>query len=425
MLSVYQPIDGFGASSAFGGLLPISLVNEEFNTTTGLGLKFMRLNIVPDYAECVAYYKTCVSSSGATLPTYDLTNAQNAVAQGAVIWATEWSPPGSMKSNGSYASGGSFIGNATNYTALATIEASFVTLMTGTYGIPIYAISVQNEPNASTSYPSCIMTSSQFLAYVPYLSDALAAAGYPNTKIIISEPSHWNYDYMSKTIAAPTGAQVAIIAAHAYTGGSPPNTPAYLPNQFRYPSCVTQHFWQTEVSDLHHGYDPSMVSGLTYALDIHNWLTISKVNAWHYWELSGQGYGDNQGLTSRYNVLAKRAYVMGQWARFVTGMSEVAATANPQSGVYVTAFLNLSTGASAIAAINTNSTAVSQAFTISGRRGAASYNATPYLTDPYNSIVQLTALKVSGNSFTANLTASSVTTFVLPSVASASPSAAR
>src|SRR3984885_11459939 len=122
MLTVYQPIDGFGASSAFGGLLPISLVNEEFNTTTGLGLKFMRLNIVPDYAECVAYYKTCVSSSGATLPTYDLTNAQNAVAQGAVIWATEWSPPGSMKSNGSYASGGSFIGNATNYAALATIE---------------------------------------------------------------------------------------------------------------------------------------------------------------------------------------------------------------------------------------------------------------------------------------------------------------
>jgi len=418
MLTVYQSIDGFGASSAFGGLLPTSLVNEEFNTSTGLGLKFMRLNIVPDFTDCVAYYKTCISSSGATLPTYDLTNAQNAVGQGAVIWATEWSPPGSMKSNGSYASGGSFIGNATNYSALATIQASFVTLMTGTYGIPIYAISVQNEPNVSTAYPSCIMTSSQFLAYVPYLSAALAAAGYPNTKIMIAEPGHWNYDYMSKTMTAPAGAEVGIIAAHAYTGGSPPNTPAHLPTEFGYSSYVTtRHIWQTEVSDTHHAYDPSMVSGLIYALDIHNWLTISQVNAWHYWELSGQGYGDNQGLTDQRNVLAKRAYVMGQWARFVTGMSEVAATASPQSGVYVTAFLNLSTGAGAIVAINTNSMAVSQAFTISGRQGASSYNVTPYLTDPYNSISQQSALKVSGNSFTANLTASSVTTFVLPSVA--------
>jgi glucuronoarabinoxylan endo-1,4-beta-xylanase len=226
---------------------------------------------------------------------------------------------------------------------------------------------------------------------------------------------------MSKTMTAPAGAQVGIIAAHAYTGGSPPNTPAYLPAEFGYSSRnTTQHIWQTEVSDVHHAYDPSMVSGLTYALDIHNWLTISQVNAWHYWELSGQDYGDNQGLTDRHNALAKRAYVMGQWARFVTGMSEVAATANPQPGVYVTAFLNRSTGAGAIVAINTNSAAISQSFTISGRQGPSSYNTTPYLTDPSNSIAQQTALKVSSNNFTATLTASSVTTFVLPSVASVS-----
>jgi glucuronoarabinoxylan endo-1,4-beta-xylanase len=290
--------------------------------------------------------------------------------------------------------------------------------MTGTYGIPIYAISPQNEPNVSTNYPSCMWKSGQFNAYVPYLSAALAAAGYPNTKIMIAEPGHWNYNYMSYTMTNPVGAEVGIIAAHAYAGGSPPNTPVYLPTEFGWSYFTTQHIWETEVSDMHDKYDPSMVSGLTYALEIHNWLTISRVNAWHYWELSGHGYGDNQGLTSQHNVLAKRAYVMGQWARFVTGMSEVAATANPRSGVYVTAFLNLSTGAGAIVAINTNSTEVSQAFTISGRPGATSYNATPYLTDPDNSIVQQTALKVSSNRFTANLTASSVTTFVLPSVAS-------
>ena len=50
-------------------------------------------------------------------------------------------------------------------------------------------------------------------------------------------------------------------------------------------------------------YDGSMVSGLKYALVIHNWLTISKVNAWNYWELTGHRYDDNQGLTSSRTYL--------------------------------------------------------------------------------------------------------------------------
>lgn len=201
---------------------------------------------------------------------------------------------------------------------------------------------------------------------------------------------------------------VGIIAAHGY-GGAPT---AYPPTEFNYSHFTTQHMWETEVGD-EKAYDGSMVSGLKYALVIHNWLTISKVNAWNYWELTGHRYDDNQGLTSQSNVFAKRAYVMGNWARFVTGMSEVAATAEPQSGVYVTAFLNLSTGASAIVAINTNSTSVSQVFTISGNPGPASYTATPYITDPNNSLAQQSALNVSSNSFIANLTGSSVTTFVM------------
>jgi len=89
-------------------------------------------------------------------------------------------------------------------------------------------------------------------------------------------------------------------------------------------------------------------------------------------------------------------------------MSEVAATANPQPGVYVTAFRNLSTGVSAIVAINTNSTSVYQAFTISGLPGPITYTATPYITDPHNSPAQQPALNVSGNGFTANLTGSSL-----------------
>ena len=424
MSDVYQPIDGFGAAAINEGTIPSSVIDEEFSPT-GIGLKFIRLQIVPDYADCViAEPAGCVQvSSGATLTTADLENAQAAVAQGAVVWATLWSPPGNMKTNGKYSVGGTMIGNDTNYAALAAVEASFVGLLTGSYGIPIYAISIQNEPEVSTSYPSCVWGqasvsagpdgaasgAAMFAAFVPYLSRALAAAGYSSTKIMMAEPGHWDYDYMAYTMQQPELAPlVGIIAAHGY-GGAPT---AYPPTEFNYSHLTTQHMWETEVGD-ENAYDGSMVSGLKYAGYIHHWLTIGKVNAWNYWELAGHRYDDNQGLTSQSNVFAKRAYVMGNWARFVTGMSEVAATAEPQSGVYVTAFLNLSTGASAIVAINTNSTSVSQVFTISGNPGPASYTATPYITDPNNSLAQQSALNVSNNSFIATLTGSSVTTFVM------------
>ena len=106
MSDVYQPIDGFGAAAVNEGVIPSSVIDEEFSPT-GIGLKFIRLQIVPDYADCViAEPAGCVQvSSGATLTTADLENAQAAVAQGAVVWASLWSPPGYMKTNGKYSFG--------------------------------------------------------------------------------------------------------------------------------------------------------------------------------------------------------------------------------------------------------------------------------------------------------------------------------
>ena len=413
----YQPIDGFGASSAFAGLIPSSVLNTMYSPS-GIGLRYIRVNLVPDYADCIAFYGTgnCVKVHfGATISRDDLANTQTAVANGAVLWATEWSPPGSMKSNGSYLTGGSFMGNQTNYAALAAAQASFVTLMTEAYAIPVYAISVQNEPNVSTKYPSCTWKSKQFSEYVPYLYRALVAGGHLETKIMIAEPGHWNYNYMQTTMDDPLVAPlVGIVAAHAYVGGKPSNIPSFLPDEYHYAINARQHIWETEVSGLHERYNGSMNDGMIYALDIHNWLTIAKVSAWHYWEISGQNYRDNQGLTSPTNQLAKRAFVMANWARFVTGMSEISATANPQPGIYVTAFRNISTGASVIVAVNKNPVSMSQAFTIIGKVGPNHYSLTAYLTDPSDDLVRQPSFDVFGNSFTATLTGSSVTSFVAP-----------
>jgi glucuronoarabinoxylan endo-1,4-beta-xylanase len=402
--TTYQVIDGFGVAQAFSGPTPSAPINTEFSST-GIGLKYLRLQMYPDNADCAAKDGvTCYSASGGgTIASDDLAVAQTAVANGAVVWASMWSPPASMKSNGSFQGGGNFLGSATNYATLAAIQASFVTLMTGTYGIPIYALSVQNEPNVSVAYQSCTWTAQQVHDYVPYLKSALVAAGYPNVKIMIAEPGGWAQGpsfantAMSDTAVA---ADVGILAAHQYDS-------AYAFSSYN--NVTTQHQWETEVSD-GNPYDGSMTSGLTYAQLIHNSLVTAKVNAWHFWlATDAAGRGDNEALTNSSMSVAKRAYVMGQWARFVTGMTEIAATANPQSGVYVSAFTNPSTGAFAIVAINSNGGSISQQFSLSGLSTSA---VTPYVTDPNNNLASKASVPVSSGSFTVTLTPQSVTTLV-------------
>jgi len=409
--TVYQQIDGFGAATAFLDAIPTSVVNTLYSPSS-IGLKYIRTHIVPDYSDCVSAYGSCVNvPSGATITTNDLANVKAAVANGAVLWGTLWSPPGSMKDNGSFSSGGNFIGNSSNYTALANIETSWVTLMTGTYNIPVYAISVQNEPDYSGSYASCKWTAQQIHDFVPYLRGALNAAGFSSTKIVIAEPGTWVNTYAATAMADPSVAsQVGILASHGYWQSG-----AFGP--LSYSNITNQHQWETEVSD-YNTYDGGMASALTYAQQIHQLLSSAHLNSWNYWLISGAGRPDNEGLTDSGNNVAKRAYMMGNWARFVTGMNEISATANPQSGVYITAFKNQSTGAFAIVAINSNGGSVSQAFSLNGLSASS---LTPYLTDANHNLTEQSPLTVSNGNATATLNGQSITTFVSSGDSAAPP----
>ena len=407
--SPQQTIDGFGAGAA-GNVPTLTAAQMDFfYTDAGIHLKFIRLDIYPDLADCNANEGSgnCVSvSSGATLATEDLANAQAAVARGAVVWASEWSPPGSMKSNGSFLTGGAMengTGNA-NFTALAEIQASFVTLMTDTYGIPIYAISVQNEPDESTSYPSCTWTAQQIHDYVPYLSAALASAGYSSTKIMIAEPSTWENTYATTAMNDPTvAADIRILAAHGYRGSG-----ALL----SYNNITNQHQWQTEVSDLN-TYDGSIASGLTYATMLHDWLTTARVNSWQYWLLTGQdGFTDNEGLTDASGNLAKRAYTFGNFSRFVQPGWIVVGVIN-STRLLVSAYKSPTSGA-AIVVVNNGSAVSNQVFSVGTTMGPS---VIPWVTSSSANLVPQTPVAVSSGSFTYTIPASSVVTFSTSAIA--------
>ena len=87
-----QIIRGFGASEVFDSVLPSSQITGLYGQSSGqIGLSIMRVQIAP------ATWTSSTQTADTTQWTTELTNAQAAQALGAIIFATPWTPPASMK----------------------------------------------------------------------------------------------------------------------------------------------------------------------------------------------------------------------------------------------------------------------------------------------------------------------------------------
>lgn len=395
---VEQRIDGFGGSSA-DFLRPLTPAQEDFFfTPVGIGLSILRTQIIPDRATCDAVFRkdACSNSNGQIL-NGELATAQLAVARGAKVIATPWSPPGSYKSNGSFIGGGSLL--RSHYADWAKEIASYVSMM-ARHGVPIYAVSVQNEPDLTTAYGSCRFTPQEIHDFVPYLDSALHASGSGSTKIMIAEESHWEIDLTSLAMRDPKVApDVGILAAHGYRGDFQDFGRSGIP------------VWQTEDSSQSATYDGSIEDGIGWGVTIHNYLVRAKVNAWLWWfltDMPGQGEGtDNSALTDVGGHIPKRAYVTGQWSRFVRpGWSRIGADSS--GPVDVTAFRDPTGHSFAIVAVNADRHPVTETFLL---HGFATSAVTPWITSSRWSLASQTPVGVSRDTFRYTLPGSSVTTF--------------
>lgn len=298
--------------------------------------------------------------------------------------------------------------SADHYVDYATQLATFVVNMTAA-GVPIYAIAMQNEPSTAQDYETCIFTDTQLHTFIPYLYNALAVAGVGSTKIIMPEASSWTIDGNAlPTLGDPTtAAMVGIVSAHGY---GVPN-----PSAFNSQYVQDKPVWETEdaTTDV---YDPSISNGLTWATTVHNYLTNGNVSAWHYWEAvwppSWQPpYGtlpDNSALTDANGNLAKRAYVLGQWAKFVRpGYQRIDVTNG--TSLLVTAFADPVSHNWAIVAINSSGSASAQTFNVAGSQASS---VTPWVTSSTLSLAQQSPVPVSGGNFSYTLPAQSIVSLV-------------
>lgn len=424
--TTYQTIDGFGASD-WGTAENLSSQQADlfFSTTTGVGL-----SLVEEEGNEECGYSTPPSGSDFS----DLTTLQEAVARGAKVVLQMASPPISMKDSGSCGNGNLLSGS---YQAYANYIVGWVQNLQSA-GVPVSVVSPITESDVISGSPtSCpspnigtpnnvggfCLTPEQMSTFIKsYLGPAITSAGL-TAKIRLGDEGQWFlYNYPSSCMGdSACAAYVGILGSHAY--GYYPNSNigyyrsyACCSNPFAAPeSTATGQLWVSEVSQSGSGnaFNGTISDGLEWAKLIHDYLTKANITGFMYWMLNGNNwYNDNEGLTDENGIPAKRLYTIGNWSKFVRpGWVRIdTGNNNPQSGIYITAYKDASSGAFAIVAINQNSSSASQVFSLSGFPSVA--ETTPWVTSSSLDLVQQSSVSVTGNSFTYTLPAQSVTTFL-------------
>ncbi|MGA9778623.1 MAG: carbohydrate binding domain-containing protein [Verrucomicrobiia bacterium] len=418
--NVHQRIDGFGASSAWNGgpwstaeadllFSTNNNISYQSGTYNGVGLSLLRNHIT--YAN--------TTSASDTPSTVETSIMQMAQARGARVWSTPWTPAAGFKSvNDIYDTGvataggidgGSYLGSGNNITNVnyASQLANYVASMKNTNGVNLYAISVQNEPDADvTTYEACQWTGAQIHDFVTNLYSALAAQGLSSTKIIIPESEDWSGDtaLFTPTLADPNAAaDVAIIANHDYVADNSvgdQTVPAAL-------NTSGKALWETEVALLS-GSDSSIANGVYYAQRIYLYMTQAQANAYHYWWLVASGSG-NEGLLDTSAAPTKRLFTFGQYSRFVRpNFYRIDATSS-QSSALISAYKDSNSPAFAIVVVNMNATTdVIQTINLTNFTAAT---VTPWITSATLSLAPQTPVNVTNASFTYDIPAMSVVTF--------------
>ncbi|MDD5064300.1 MAG: hypothetical protein PHQ35_06025 [Phycisphaerae bacterium] len=253
--------------------------------------------------------------------------AQRAANHGAIIMASPWSPPPSMKTNNNVV-GGQL--STSSYSAFANYLRDFANYMSSN-GASLYAISVQNEPDYLPDYDSCGWTASQMQTFLNNNASVIP------TRVLAPETTGFNSSYMN-TVASSS--QCDIVGIHIYGGSG---------------TYSGKEYWMTE----HLVNDTTWSGALATGREIHNCMT-QNMSAYIWWYIR-RSYGP---IDESGNI-TKRGYVMSHFAKFVRpGYVRVDATASPQSNVYVTAYKSGSTVV--IVAINQNSSSQSVTFSVSG-----------------------------------------------------------
>jgi glucuronoarabinoxylan endo-1,4-beta-xylanase len=298
-----QTIRGFGGINVPGWIA--DLTPEQVDTAFGngpgqIGMSILRVRVPYDPAQFAL----------------EVPSAAHAVALGATVIASPWTPPPEMKSSNDIV-GGSL--NVESYGAYADHLLSFREFMAAN-GVPLYAMSVQNEPDITVTYESCEWTPAEMAAWL-----AEQGPRFGDTKLIAAESFNFNPAITDPILQDPAAAaEVDIIGGHLY---------GRRPSDYPLARSLGKELWMTE------HYTSSTTSANEWPLalgvgkEIHDSMTAN-FSAYIWWYIR-RSYGP----ITEDGLVSKRGSLIAQYAKFVRpGDVRVAATAPAVPDVYVTAY---------------------------------------------------------------------------------------
>ena len=397
-----QTIDGFGGSEAWSGPMSSATIDELYGTGAGnLGLSIMRIRIAP------ATWNSTSQTADTSQWTTELGNASEAQALGATIFASPWTPPPSMKIDNASRSNGTESGilNPASYADYAAYLKAYVTYATA-QGVNLYAISLQNEPDWDPmTYESCLWTAGQFDTWLAAYG-SIPTAG-TSVKLMMPESFYFSAAMSATSLNDPAAAaNIGIVAGHLY--GAAPTYPT-LAKQMNKEVWETEHYLNSvNESSTAASWSTSIGDALAIAEEINASMTLGEYNAYNWWWMVNSNDNQPTGLIDSKNNPNYFGYGMEQFSRFVRpGYVRYEATTNPVSGVYLSAYAG--GGHQVIVVINANTSAVSLPIEMDN---ATVTSLTPYQTTSTANVAAQTPIAVTGDSFTAQLPAQSIMTYV-------------
>jgi len=385
--SLQQRITGVGCSSAWAGNLsdPANDPDTLWSTTKGAGLTLLRIR----YGDGLGVAKA-------------------AARYGVTVWMTPWgtgpggspggpdtttqfNPNGCKGSMPVLSNGQDLAQNLVNWVQDAKSQ-----------GVPIYAVSAENEPDSCGINQTTSYSPTQLATWIgSYLGPAMNGIG-----VKVMGPETMNACGFTGYFSAIQGnsaawSNVSIFASHEYGCGTQHSEPSI--------ASAGKEYWETEVdTGAVNGDNDGMPSALHLAQTIHDDLTKANLNAFHYWWLWAGGTSGLYDTTTK--VWRKALWVMGNFSRFARpGYLRVSTSGSPPSGVAVSAYVNPSSHALVIVAINSNASSTNLPLYVSG---SPPCKLIPWETSASKNLVQESDVAVANGRVSLALDAQSVTTFV-------------
>jgi glucosylceramidase len=167
LTAFYDRDKGIGYSFVRTSINSCDFSRESYTYVRENDTALASFNISHDLKYRIPLIKKAINTAGVKLP----------------VLISPWSPPAWMKDNNNMLQGGALL--PAYYQTWANYFIKFIQAYEN-QNIPIWGLTVQNEPMAKQTWESCIYTAQQEGNFVKnYLGPTLSKAGYDNKKLII------------------------------------------------------------------------------------------------------------------------------------------------------------------------------------------------------------------------------------------------